>query len=793
MKDIAKKIISIFATAALFTSAFAFVSCGEESYAGNKLDGYVPSANAAISNGGFAVQKDGFVYYINGAEDYSVSNTYGKVKKGALMRIANADLEKGDLTKTQTVVPMLLVSQDYDSGFYIYGDYVYFATPTTDKDVESGQVQSGYIDFKRAKLDGSWAMKDKYFHLSDRSSNFRFVEEGEGENKTVYCLYEEDGALKSFNTKTEKTNVLVEGATEYIYDMQDLSNGTVYYTMGVTYNADSKSPTNAPYNQIYKVDASATATATKNGYKTSNGREYTFDIDYLEDNEKGFKKSDYKTYPYVNLGELVLDGVGVNYINEISQGYNDKDAGTPEEISGYTYDLERYAQNGVYFTRTAVNDTPAVKALYYVSDAAIDAEGWKSVSGNDEVQTAAKNSSVLTNGAVFFGNDFNDYIYYAKDDTTIFKVEDGEELAMAYGVADITLWKVEGEYLYYYSSGDNGYKLSRINYTGEKWDYDFAGTEEYDPIDFNYVDFNSDWYKPEFFAGKLLYSGAQNLGLNAYRYIYATDVPATNAELKAINEKYDEVLKYIADFEDDKMEEALTYVFHTGEKSLLDDVQKLYDDIHINEYTAFAAHGESANAGKINYETKFLDTATNTHYDRMNYYIGLMGGKEAIKSADIDAIENSWAGTLQQETPVATDDSFPVWATVLLVIGGVLVVGAAIGVPVGLHLRKKAQLQAAYERTRVRKDRLDTTDDKSIDVYADEETPAEAKAEEEAGKGQETPVEAEKTEETPAVEAEVEETESAEEGAKESAETDGENAPSKEENVPVEDAEKKEE
>ncbi len=777
MKDKARKIISILATATLLTSTLAFVSCGDESYKGNKLDGYVSSENTAVSNGGFAVQKDDFVYYLTGAEDYAVSNTYGKVKKGALMRIANADLQKGDYEKAQTVVPMLLVSQDYDSGFYIYGDYVYFATPTTDKDVESGQVQSGYIDFKRAKLDGSWTMKGKYFHLEDRASNFRFVEEGEGADKTVYCLYEENGALKSFNTKTEKTNVLVEGATELIYDMQDLSNGTVYYTMGVKYNVDSKNPTDAPYNQVYKVNASATATATKNGYKTSNGREYTFDTDYLEKNEKGFDKGDYKTYPYVNLGELVLDGIGKNYEDKISQGYNDKKevAGESDEISGYTYDLDRYAQDGVYFTRTVVNDTPPVKALYYLSDSVIDADGWKSVSGNAQVQTAAKNSSVFANGAVFIGEDFDDYVYYAKDDKILFKVQDGEEFAMAYGVADITLWTVDGNYLYYYTSGGNGYKLSRINCTGAKADY-FVPTEEYEPIDFNYVDFNSDWYKPEFFEGKLLYSGAQSLGLNAYRYIYATDVPATNAELKALNEKYDEVNTYISDFEDDKMEEALTYVFHTGEKSLLDDVQKLYDTIHINEYTAFAAHGKSENESKTDYAAKFVD-AENKHYDRMNYYIGLMGGKDAIKSADIDAIEESWAGTLQQETVVATDDSFPVWAIVLIVIGGVLVVGAAIGVPVALHLKKKAQLQAAYERTRVRKDRLDTTDDKSIDVYANEE---------------ETPAEAEKTDDTSADETETVEENKAEESAKESVETEDANVVSEEATAPAEEERKEE-
>ncbi len=744
MKDKAKKIISILAATTVLSSVLAFAACGDESYTGKKLDGYDGTKTAVASNGGFAVQKGDFVYYINGAEDYAASNEYGKVKKGALMRISNADLSAGSYEKAQTVVPMLLVSQDYDSGIYLYGDYVYYATPTTDKDVESGQTRTDYIDFKRAKLDGSWAMKDYYFRLDDNSTSYRFVEEGEGENKTVYCLYEEDGALKSFNTKTEKTAVLVEGATEYVYDMTDLTNGTVYYTMGVTYNIDSAQSSSAPYNQLYKVNASATATAIKNGYKTSSGREYTFDTNYLEDNEKDFKKSDYKTYPYVNLGELVLDGVGSNYVDRLTH-YNDKDAGTPAEISGYTYDLERYEQVGVYFTRTAVNDSPDVKPLYFLADKATEAETWKTVSGNESVQTAAKNSTVLTNGAVFFGVD--DYVYYAKDDTTLYKVENGVEIPMAYGIADITLWKTEGDYLYYYASGTNGYKLSRIHYKGTKADYSFAGGEEYDPIDFDYIDFNSSWYKPEFFEGKILYSGAQNLGSTAYKYIYAADVPATNAELTELNEKYNEVLTYIEDFEDDVLENALTYIFHTGERSLLNEVETLYDDIHINEYKAFADSTKSANESATDYATKFVD-GENKHYDRITYYIRLLGGKSAIKSADIDAIESSWAGTLEEETATASDDSFPVWAIVLIVIGSVLVVGAAVAVPVTIHLKKKAARQKAIESTRVRKNRLDTTDDKSIDVYADEEETSEENAE----TAQETPAEAEKTDETAAVE-----------------------------------------
>lgn len=75
------------------------------------------------------------------------------------------------------------VSQDYTSGLYIYGDYVYTPTPTSTKN-KDGKVENSYLDFKRSKLDGSSTMRDYYFRISDNTTVYRYVEvEG-----TVYCL-----------------------------------------------------------------------------------------------------------------------------------------------------------------------------------------------------------------------------------------------------------------------------------------------------------------------------------------------------------------------------------------------------------------------------------------------------------------------------------------------------------------------------------------------------------------------------------------------------------------------------
>jgi hypothetical protein len=256
MRNTGKKILSILAAATVLGSAMAVAGCGKV-YEGDKL-AYTTPTTAAQSNGGFSVEYGEYVYFINGVEEYTADNTFGKPVKGSLMRVKKADLAQKE-AKAETVVPMLFVSQNFNSGIYIFGDYVYYATPTTDKNM-SGEVENSWIDFKRAKLDGSETMKDYYFRLSNNAANYRFVEV----DGVVYCLYEEDSMLKSYNTanyntKKPTTSVLVKGAgSNFFYDV-DMNSGDVYYTMGVTYDIDTDNAKTPSYNQLYCVNAAATA------------------------------------------------------------------------------------------------------------------------------------------------------------------------------------------------------------------------------------------------------------------------------------------------------------------------------------------------------------------------------------------------------------------------------------------------------------------------------------------------------------------------------------------------------
>ena len=703
-------------------SAIALAGCNGV-YTGDKLDGYVSEASVD-SNGGFAVEKGDFVYFINGVEDYTEPNVYGDVVKGALMRIKKTDLGAGNYDKVKTVVPMLFAAQNFDAGIYIYGDYVYYATPTTDKNMD-GQVESSWIDFKRAKLDGTETMKDYYFRLSSNSSKYRFVEE----KGVVYCLYEEDGYLKSYDTKDKVSRVLAK-ADSYYYDTSDATNPNVYYTMSVVVDADTDNSATASYNQLYSVNAAARVESVgeKDGvasYKVKGGKEYKFDAEYLKEKsdeavesggEATFDANDYTTYPYVNLGSAVLDGIGSNALKETQFNGKKADALTPD---GYTYTVKSYANGGVYFTRTEVaktsSDAESTK-LYYLADSASGAEEWNIVSGNasSAIDVVAQDSTLL-DSAILTTTDSGAHEYYYLSDSSLYKATVAEngattELKMASKLSSVTLWKLEGDFLYYYASSEegNGNSLSRINVTGTQQDYNaLLDKVEYQPITLAGVQFNSSWYKPEIFGNKVLFANEQSFGSVTYNYIYAASLPEKQEEIKAVNEKYEAVQEAIDEYsENAELQDVMTYYFRTGKTDAYDAVKELYEEKTEQKYFD-------------EFKAKFAANATEK-LELESYFFDRVG---EMKEADEEAIDEAWANSLRSEEEEEEESGLPGWAIALIVAGGVIVVLAATLIPTLIVLSKKKAKAKAAEATvnAYKKRKIDTTDDKSIDVYADED------------------------------------------------------------------------
>lgn len=710
-------------------SALALAGCG--TYKGEKLNDYDYDAKAiGVSNGGFAVERGDFVYFINGMEDYAEPNVYGDVVKGSLMRIKRSDLNGGRYEKVKTVVPMLFAAQNFNAGIYIYGDYVYYATPTTDKNMD-GEIESSWIDFKRAKLDGTETMKNYYFRLESNASNYRFVEE----NGKVYCLYEEEGYLKSYDIEEEESRVLAQ-ASSYFYDTSDPTNPNVYYTMSVTIEGDTDNATTAAYNQLYSVNAAARVESAgeKDGkayYQVKGGKKYTFDAEYLKeksdetsasDSKATFNAKDYTTYPYINLGTAVLDGIGSNALKQTQYNGNKADALTPD---GYTYTLKNYANGGVYFTRTEIAKTSSDAEntkLYYLADSKAKASDWNVVKGNNALDVVALDSTI-TDSAILTMKD-NAHVYYYLSENALYKATASAngvatEIRLANKLSGATLWKVEDDFLYYYQSSEigNGNSLSRINVTGTQADYNsLLDKVEYQPITLAGVQFNSSWYKPEIFGEKVLFANEQSFGGVTYNYIYAADLHSTQAAIKKSNEKYEAVQEAIDEYSDNaELQAVMTYYFRTGKTDAYDAVKSLYEEKteqeYFNEFKAkFAANG----AEKLELESYFFDR------------VGVM------KETDVEAIDEAWANSLRFEEEEEEESGLPGWAIALIIAGGVIVVLAATLIPTLIVLSgKKAKAKAAEETVNAyKRKKIDTTDDKSIDVYADEEAEAVEEAEE---------------------------------------------------------------
>ena len=614
MRKYGKKILGIVAAATMLCSVAATAGCGKTNFkmtAPVEAD-YNANESKVQSNGGFAVEKGNYVYFINGVESNTADNTYGKVEKGALMRITKAQLAAGEYNKADVVVPSLFVSQDYEAGIFVYGDDVYYATPTTEKNLE-GQVENGYIDFKSANLKTGKVMDGKFFHIPASGAQYRFVEDG----GVVYCLYEEDGALKSFDTKNKKHTVLVEGASDYFYDKSNPSNPNVYYTMPVTHNiATEIASQTSDYNQLYSVRASASVKDVgkeeegKIGY-TVEGKEadndgtyskkYTFDAKYLKDKQEGFKASDYTTYPYVNLGQLVLDGVGSKYSSDETYDggwFNEDTVADSLEFKGYTYTISHYENGGVYFTRSTDSK------LYYLSDTRSD---WDTIKANDAAATAeldvvALDTTYASATALFEVSADNagvrTHTYLYKDGNAIFKAtakQDGvvdNKFEIVYDASSANLWKTEDGYLYYYADYNNGNSLSRVKYTGEKQDYNnLLNKEEFKAVTLPLVEWSKDWYKPEIIdlgndQSVVLYANTQKYGNSAstFNYVYAAKM-GTTADIQANIDKYEAYEEYLNGYSSNTdSQNLIKYFFSAGtllsaeEMELEQEIKDLYKD-----------------------------------------------------------------------------------------------------------------------------------------------------------------------------------------------------------------------
>lgn len=187
-----KKLLSAMLMALLLLCLAVTTACGGSSWEKPTL----VSGGEVLTQGGFLVETEEYVYFINGVGSYKEDNSFGTPVKGALMVATKDSIVSGELN-AQIVVPKLFVAEDVVSGLFIYDGYVYYGTPCTDKN-SSGNIANSEMTFARTKLDGT---DTKEFFTTDLLTYEYRIAEKDGE---VYIVYydEADLALYSYNTTT---------------------------------------------------------------------------------------------------------------------------------------------------------------------------------------------------------------------------------------------------------------------------------------------------------------------------------------------------------------------------------------------------------------------------------------------------------------------------------------------------------------------------------------------------------------------------------------------------------------
>ena len=450
-----KKVIALILTLCLAVAVLT--ACGTNGFKGVSQYG-----GEVSSNGGFAVVKGDYVYFVNGSASYSEDNTFGTPVKGALVRAKLADIKNfGTMPESEVVVPKLFYT-DYDrsvSGFNIFGDYVYYVTPSTTKD-KTGTVQNDIAEFTKTKLDGTGTTVIASW--SGLSTPYRYVEK----NGNVYL-------------------------TVYVSDKdKDGNEGNVF----ITYSADGKEVSRSKVINSYIFSSDPTLSYAFYERKAHNDA-----LDEDENFSEAYRYSLVGDNGENKFGERVLSGAGLYNAEQNADGTeNVFGIGT----QGVTFSFIKLTGDKLYLSETYVDTSVSNITRYYgvrLEDITTDvaATYGKFILLNKGTTEA---SSIFASTSVYYDFDtilYNDstyglvrYNYLNQDEITTFGIEmlvyDSDLMSYTYCFDD-------GAYMYYYGNSyyyrlsiadalNGNANVKQITYTGTSSTGDFYRFEMIDNV-----------------------------------------------------------------------------------------------------------------------------------------------------------------------------------------------------------------------------------------------------------------------------------------------------------------------
>lgn len=259
-------------------AALTLTACGNSFKAPQGVNN---EAAAVVNNGTMAVEKGGYLYFVNGAQTYTEDNTFGTPEKGAIMRIKLNDDgtpvvaadEKGRTkanTGAEVIVPKIYYNANKNCGIYIFENRIYYTTPSLKKDTD-GNVWTSYLDVFSCSLTGTDTVE--IATINSNSYNMTFWQAAD---KTVYLVYANGTEAYSINASAKKPT-----ATKLAEKIQASvlgEDGNLYYTQQVEKTGEfAETGTYEAYNKLFKVSfAGGEATEIKD----KNDKELTYLYNY---------------------------------------------------------------------------------------------------------------------------------------------------------------------------------------------------------------------------------------------------------------------------------------------------------------------------------------------------------------------------------------------------------------------------------------------------------------------------------------------------------------------------------
>lgn len=444
-----KKFISIALVFCLAMTAFLFVGCAKNPNTNIKLDGGPELNELVTGNGSFQVRKGDYVYFASGYVSKSdlgtggLTNELGEVTNGALYR-AKVELKKtlikeddkkpeGEksepkyqeeyvLTDVQLLCSKLVGFEN--SGIYIFGNKIYFGTPSTIKNSE-GTVMYKLLTFYSVDLNGE-NLTELYQTQSFENGKYSFI----SINGNLYLMIFDGSQIlrvdMNGNSKVLATDVVsaVLPKSEVIVDNSYSATENekyVYYTIKNSENTESIDYGNV-LNKVNIVSGEKTELFKKEYIKITLNKFENDKLYYKRNVMLSEMSASSQTYLFTNdFSKTTFEESEKKIANQSAITNMVEYKYETEELDGYTYvnggKLYYRSSDGLTVKTLSTSASSVLfvqgKYVYYVSSSAI-----YRVDVTKDNPSGQKLSDSSTINTSYITIDSNFVYFYVKDSKT---------------------------------------------------------------------------------------------------------------------------------------------------------------------------------------------------------------------------------------------------------------------------------------------------------------------------------------------------------------------------------------